>query len=651
MLRAVVALTVVPEPFELVSLPWESQPGRWSLSLCLRATFALVHAGECEPLEVQSACFTMDGSWDEANEKILHLADQAPFKPRADVLVIGHAHAPWGRPVRALVARVRVGDLTKAVRVVGTRTWRWVGQRWVAGEPRPFTTMALRWETALRTAAIPVGLDPQAPPVEGSPAGPTLEPVNGGMAGLGPIPPGWPQRYGLVDEEALEWALNFAGGGPVAGAPPPRFPFQFFNVAPPDQQVDLMRPGAPLVLEHLSSRWPLLATHLPSARPRVSRVLGGGRRVEVALKCDTLWIDSDRGAITMLWRGLIDIDGPAHRPELHVTVDGMNATPHITVPRTPAPTAAAKRMEQTQDVPLATVDRAMAALPFADATHDEVAGAIVDEGSTTESGQRLTPTARESSSTAAPPFPARASAPSFTEGLGGGGALRLRPAAVTAPPPPVPGPKPPPSAPRSDAHARGFGPPARVDAPAPVAPPRVVAPPAVESLARAEPPARLDAPMPPPAEPPPRPPPVDPEGVDLATCAAVAADLAQPGVDRTAALAERGLDDAGWARIDRRWKQAIDQDARKGSTALLETYDDAFLQALGRHRQAPIGVAEYARISVAQKRGDLAEVLESLHFPRIELLRLTRVWTRRAKADATLATELKAAIAAEEKKK
>ena len=59
---------VVPEPFELVTLPWESQRGRWSMTVCLRATFSLVHGGECEPLEPQTASHTVDGSWDEAHE-------------------------------------------------------------------------------------------------------------------------------------------------------------------------------------------------------------------------------------------------------------------------------------------------------------------------------------------------------------------------------------------------------------------------------------------------------------------------------------------------------------------------------------------------------------------------------------------------------
>ena len=72
---------------------------------------------------------------------------------------------------------------------------------------------------------------------------------------------------------------------------------------------------------------------------------------------------------------------------------------------------------------------------------------------------------------------------------------------------------------------------------------------------------------------------------------------------------------------------------------------------LATTQSAFLDAAAYARIKVAQKRGDLAEVLEGLRFPRIELLRLTRVWTRRTKADPALAAAVDAAIQAEEKRR
>lgn len=50
-------------------------------------------------------------------------SDLAPFKRRADVLVVGHAFAPERRPVGSLVARVVVGEVDKAIAVFGDRAW------------------------------------------------------------------------------------------------------------------------------------------------------------------------------------------------------------------------------------------------------------------------------------------------------------------------------------------------------------------------------------------------------------------------------------------------------------------------------------------------------------------------------------------------
>ncbi|HVY45002.1 MAG TPA: DUF2169 domain-containing protein, partial [Minicystis sp.] len=44
-------------------------------------------------------------------------SDLAPFKPRADVVLVGSAYAPGGQPVRSLVARLGVAGIEKAIEV------------------------------------------------------------------------------------------------------------------------------------------------------------------------------------------------------------------------------------------------------------------------------------------------------------------------------------------------------------------------------------------------------------------------------------------------------------------------------------------------------------------------------------------------------
>ena len=50
-------------------------------------------------------------------------SDLVPFKPRADVLLVGHAFAPKGEGVRSLVARLVTAGVDKAIEVFGERAW------------------------------------------------------------------------------------------------------------------------------------------------------------------------------------------------------------------------------------------------------------------------------------------------------------------------------------------------------------------------------------------------------------------------------------------------------------------------------------------------------------------------------------------------
>ena len=109
-------------PFIVSTLPWESRPGQWNLTLCLKATYTLA-PGEA------SLAAAQDGSHDDVlfdqgrHASLYSPGDFVPFKSRADVLLVGHAHAPGGVPVDALIVRLCAGDLVKALRVTGDRAW------------------------------------------------------------------------------------------------------------------------------------------------------------------------------------------------------------------------------------------------------------------------------------------------------------------------------------------------------------------------------------------------------------------------------------------------------------------------------------------------------------------------------------------------
>lgn len=73
----------------------------------------------------------------------------APYKPSVDVVVIGKAYAPKGKPAQEMRASVRVGDREKSVVVFGDRQchYRDKGSP-IFSDPEPFTEMEVRYERA-----------------------------------------------------------------------------------------------------------------------------------------------------------------------------------------------------------------------------------------------------------------------------------------------------------------------------------------------------------------------------------------------------------------------------------------------------------------------------------------------------------------------
>jgi hypothetical protein len=289
-------------------LLWEAHTARWTLTLCVKATFSLVHGGASVLADRQDP-LSGELPWDESPDASLRFpGDFAPFKPRADVLVVGHAyaHGPGGAPVDSLVARVRVGDLTKAIRVTGDRRWTRSAGRLVPSAPEPFHRMPLVFERAPRSDDNPAGID-LSMPAESMPL-PNLEAAEGAKApSFGPLSAAWRARRRLCSEGVMRWASEVARQrGVTAGVAPEGFDFGFFNTAPNEQQIDVVRSNVAIVLEHLHPQHALLATRLPSVRPQALRV-HADRTSAIPLRCDTLWIDADRGVATLTWRGLVEI--------------------------------------------------------------------------------------------------------------------------------------------------------------------------------------------------------------------------------------------------------------------------------------------------------------------------------------------------------
>src|SRR5262245_4261597 len=134
---------------------WQDAAGAPHLTVVVKQTLRITESGlghDPEPLPVLLAD---DYQPDRPLIPPRLESDCAPFKPRADVVLVGRAYAPGGRPVTQLVAGFRVGTLRRAIVVIGDRRWRTrrLG-RPVMDDPRPFTTMDLSWERAFGGATV-----------------------------------------------------------------------------------------------------------------------------------------------------------------------------------------------------------------------------------------------------------------------------------------------------------------------------------------------------------------------------------------------------------------------------------------------------------------------------------------------------------------
>jgi len=676
-------------PFPVLPLPWEASPGLSMLTVVVKATYLLAPGREPEPAPTQEP-LGGDRLWDVAPGAGLFCpSDWAPQKARAEVLLVGHAYAPQGHPVDTLIARLQIAGVSKAVRVGGDRLWVRGPAGPVPSRPALFARMALSDDRAPRSPASPFGVVAGAPR-EGKLAVPNLDPSS-----FAPVAPAAPARRALVDDAGFAWAYRLHGPAPAG------FSFAFFNAAPWDQRTDELRPGAPVRLENLHPAHPVLETWLPEARPRAFVATPGSAGMrEMALVCDTVWIDSDRGLMVLSYRGVVEMARAEIDLGALAVAVASRAAPDVerevaaALGVAPAQAAGAGGADEDPatlrppppDDGTGTVEfsveavaaaRKAAGLPFQrhgapgiveapaprETAGESHAGQTIDFG-VRPSAAPVTPFAGE---------PAQASAGAGADHTIGFSAMApgraATPFRADAQPGYVPGPSAPsqqsgltvdfvaPGALPTDLAAlaaalraqRAAPPPPPPEepplppAPPPMAPPLMAPPLMAPPLMAVPPPPPAPPPPapPPPAPPPPAPPPAPPtEPLALERYAEINVDLARKRAPAQA-LAARGVDAATWERTDTHWKP------RLGDRAHRDAYDAAFVSALEKARdEGAFTVADYARIMVGVERGQLPALAAAYGVPPPDVMRVQRVWLKRVASDAALGAAAVAAVAA-----
>jgi uncharacterized protein YjbI with pentapeptide repeats len=256
---------------------------------------------------------------EEKTGSVRYESDFAWLKPRADLLLVGTAHAPGGKPVPVFPATFRVGNKTKSVGVIGPRRWEKNWLTWRPSEPEPLTRLELRYENSFggpKFPTNPVGrgfaettdgtgaklwpmpnLEDPAHLIESNSQRPP-------PAGFGPLNRTWAERHGKLG--------TYKGAYRKTRWPwfPEDFDWTHFNAAPPDMQLEgYLRGDESLVLENLHPQLARYESKLPGLRVRsfVHRRNGANSGAlsfdEIDMKLDTLWVDMEAEKLVLVWRG------------------------------------------------------------------------------------------------------------------------------------------------------------------------------------------------------------------------------------------------------------------------------------------------------------------------------------------------------------
>jgi uncharacterized protein YjbI with pentapeptide repeats len=286
--------------------------GQLHLTVIAKATFALAHGRpmtRVEPVALARA----DHHFDRSPLKSVETAsDLAPYRPYCDVTLIGHAHAPPGRPLPAAsvhlgVFRGREALLDKTLHVFGDR----LVQGGAPSPPRPFQRLPLTYERAAGSPENPVGIGAGTGKLPN-----VVDPRGAGiLAGFAPISRYWRQRKNLIKDERVRFDQDIAELGDT-------FPWEYFQAAPPDQCIDFLRGDEWLVLDGLHPALPRFQTQLPGARASAQiATYGGVPSVRgLSLVADTLAIDADRGVASIVWRARFPLQSEGALPHLRVAV-------------------------------------------------------------------------------------------------------------------------------------------------------------------------------------------------------------------------------------------------------------------------------------------------------------------------------------------
>jgi hypothetical protein len=302
--------------------------------VAIKGTFTVRPDGSTQIAEEQEpVCLSPEYLGEPGKSDLRRESDLVLTKPSTDVLLLGHAYAPGGKPVQKLPATLKVGDLAKTIGIVGDRYWEKGLLGLKMSEIEPFEKMPLTWERAFG-GADNRSPDPKKQDYEPrNPIGagffcdaahcggqrlPNLQDPNNIIvswgdrpmpAGFGPVPRDWSPRRELAGTYDEKWHKE---RHPLL---PADFDERHFQCASPDQQTaGYLRGGEPVELHNLTPEG-TLKFKLPHLVFGFDTRFTGGEAVHHRAVLHTVILEPDESRVVMVWHTTLPCHPKVNRLE------------------------------------------------------------------------------------------------------------------------------------------------------------------------------------------------------------------------------------------------------------------------------------------------------------------------------------------------
>lgn len=311
-------LNINDTPFAAVGFEQLHRDGQRMAVVALRAGYDLYPDGTIEKAARQDLCLADIYDGPPQIAPLVRVSDLVPFRPTADVTVLGDAFAPDGRSMPNWEVGVQVEKHAHVLRVNGPRNWQPSSNRraptWTLDQAKPVDRVALDYRLAAggRVIGHPTGEVDARNPIGVGIIDPTItshlslyaaaqvdsefqpvESVSGKPVpqGFGPVPAAWAfrsHRLGTIDNA---WMAR-----PTPGLPSDH-DYRYWQCAHPELILaNYLKAGNKVVLARLTPNKEPVRFSIPDEEPYVIFKWIDGREVKARMNRDGLHIDLRGGA-------------------------------------------------------------------------------------------------------------------------------------------------------------------------------------------------------------------------------------------------------------------------------------------------------------------------------------------------------------------